>query len=53
MMKNHAQRKEIAMKKMLVLLMLAVSVVSVTIPAWATVRTGFGDVVYEDPAPPK
>jgi hypothetical protein len=41
------------MKKMIALLVLAISVISVAIPAWATVRTGFGGVVYEDPAPPK
>ena len=38
---------------MIVLFVLMVSVISVSIPAWATGWTGTGEVVYEDPAPPK
>jgi len=41
------------MKKIVLLLMLAISVISITIPAWATDRFGSGEVIYEDPAPPK
>jgi|GEM_PF-4335153 len=47
------QEKGITMKKMILLLVLAVSVISVTISAGATSWTGPGDVVYEDPSPPK
>ena len=53
MLYYYNQEKGIAMRKMILLLVLAISVISVTIPAWATVGSGPGDVVYEDPAPPK
>jgi hypothetical protein len=35
------------------LFVLLVSVISATIPAWATGWTGTGEVVYETPEPPK
>jgi|WetSurMetagenome_2_1015567.scaffolds.fasta_scaffold169764_2 hypothetical protein len=41
------------MKKLIVLLILALSLVNVAIPAWGAGHTNPGDVVYEDPAPPK
>jgi hypothetical protein len=41
------------MKKLILLIVLAVCVISASVPAWADGRTVKGDVVYEDPAPPK
>jgi hypothetical protein len=41
------------MKKLILLMILALSLVNVTIPAWGTGHLNSGDVVYEDPAPPK
>jgi hypothetical protein len=42
-----------AMKKLILLIMLAVCVISASAPAWADGRIFKGDVVYEDPSPPK
>lgn len=40
------------MKKLILLIILALSLVNVTIPAWGAGHMP-GDVVYEEPAPPK
>lgn len=41
------------MKKLILLMILALSLVYVAIPAWGAGHVNTGDVVYEDPAPPK
>jgi hypothetical protein len=41
------------MRKMILVFVLALCVFSAAVPAWATQWPGPGDVVYEDPAPPK
>lgn len=41
------------MKKLILLMILVLSLVNVTIPVWGAGHVNTGDVVYEDPAPPK
>jgi hypothetical protein len=41
------------MKKLILLMILALSLVNVAIPAWGAGHVNSGDVVYENPEPPK
>lgn len=41
------------MKKLILLTILVLSLVNVTISAWGAGHVNTGEVVYEDPAPPK